>query len=187
MTDSASAGPARVQAVHRSAVHEFSKQTCDVVELREGLGVVGDAHFGATVQHLHRVAKDPSQPNLRQVHLLHAELFDLTARLGHPVCPGELGENVTTNGLDLLALPVGTRLRLGDDAVVTLTGLRNPCRQINRFSRGLLAHLVRTDATGAVQRLAGVMAIVSRGGAVRAGDPIDIELPPGPHLPMTAV
>lgn len=182
-----SADIARVLAVHRSPVHEFSKQSVETIELHEGLGVVGDAHYGATVQHRSRVAADPSQPNVRQVHLLHAELFELTEAAGHPVRPGELGENVTTTGIDLLGLPVGTRLRLGADAVVTITGLRNPCRQINGLSNGLLKHLVRQSENGTAERLAGVMGIVSRGGHVGAGDQIVVELPPQPHHPLTKV
>ncbi|GAB2976653.1 MOSC domain-containing protein [Nocardioides montaniterrae] len=173
-------------AVHRSPEHEFSKVAADVVRLVEGLGVEGDAHFGATVQHRSRVAADPSQPNLRQVHLIHGELFESLASAGFSVAPGQLGENITTSGLDLLALPVGARLSIGS-AVVTLMGLRNPCVQIDMFRPGLLKRLVHTDASGAVVRLAGVMGIVSRGGDVRPGDVIAVDLPPAPHLPLTRV
>ncbi|KHK98955.1 molybdenum cofactor biosysynthesis protein [Microbacterium mangrovi] len=176
----------RVVAVHTSAGHEFSKSARDAIMLREGLGVEGDAHFGATVQHRSRVAVDASQPNLRQVHLIHAELFDALREAGHVVAPGELGENITTRDVDLLALPVGARLRFGD-AVVTVTGLRNPCQQINEFQPGLLKQLVTTDAEGHVIRLAGVMGIVSRTGAVAPGDTVEVELPPLPHFPLTRV
>lgn len=175
-----------VEAVHRSSVHAFSKGSEESIELVEGFGVEGDAHFGATVQHRSRVAADPSQPNLRQVHLIHAELLDQLAEAGHHVRPGELGENVTTRGLDLLALPVGTRLTLGS-AVITVTGLRNPCEQINRFQPGLLKLVVRTGGDGSVRRLAGVMGIVSRSGTVAPGQTIEVELPAGPHFPLTRV
>lgn len=168
-------------------MHEFSKQSAQSIVLHEGLGVEGDAHFGATVKHRSRVAADPSTPNLRQVHLMHAELFELAEEMGHPVQPGELGENVTTRGIDLLGLPVGSRLQLGDEAVVTITGLRNPCRQINKFSPGLLQHLVRKSGDGTVERLAGVMGIVSRSGRVDVGDRITTELPPAPHFKLTKV
>ncbi|MFB7796759.1 MOSC domain-containing protein [Isoptericola sp. NPDC056134] len=177
---------ASVVAVHASAVHGFSKPALDQVVLVEGVGVEGDAHAGVTVQHRSRVAADPSQPNLRQVHLIHGELFDRLAAAGHDVAPGDLGENVTTRGIDLLALPVGTRLTIGD-AVVTVTGLRNPCQQINDFQPGLLKQLLRRGADGEVERLAGVMGVVSRGGAVRPGDAVDVELPAPPHLPLTRV
>lgn len=177
----------RVVAVHSSPVHGFSKSPQRAVALVEGVGVVGDAHAGATVQHRSRVAADPSQPNLRQVHLIHSELFDDLRAAGHDVAPGQLGENITTGDVDLLALPVGTRLRLGSEAVVTVTGLRNPCQQINDFQPGLLKRLVGTDPDGAVVRLAGVMGIVSRSGSVVPGDPIEVELPPLPHLPLTRV
>lgn len=146
----------------------------------------GDAHAGATVQHRSRVAADPSQPNLRQVHLIHGELFDTLRTAGYEVGPGDLGENITTQGVDLLGLPVGARLRIGE-AVVTVTGLRNPCRQINDFRSGLLKELVHTDEDGAVVRLAGVMGIVSRGGSVSPGDAIEVELPEAPHFPLTRV
>lgn len=178
--------PATVTAVHASATHSFSKPSVDRIELVEGQGVLGDAHCGVTVQHRSRVAADPSQPNLRQVHLMHVELFDDLARAGFSVAPGELGENITTTGVDLLALPVGTRLQMGE-STVTLTGLRNPCQQINGRQPGLLKEVVRHLPDGGVERLAGVMGIVSRGGVVRAGDTIEVELPPDPHFSMTRV
>ncbi|WP_284550406.1 MOSC domain-containing protein [Aestuariimicrobium sp. T2.26MG-19.2B] len=177
---------ARVMAVHSSPSHSFSKQTHDHVTLVEGLGVEGDAHSGATVKHRSRVAKAPSTPNLRQVHLMHQELFDTLAYSGHEVHPGDLGENITTVGVDLLGLPVGTRLAMGG-AVVTLTGLRNPCSQINDFQSGLLKQVLRNDGDGTVVRLAGVMGVVSRGGQVAPGDEITIEYPPEPHLPLAPV
>lgn len=177
---------AEVVAVHRHAEHAFSKTSYDEIRLVEGLGVEGDAHFGATVQHRSRVAQDPSQPNLRQVHLIHSELFGVVARAGFTVEPGQLGENVTTRGIDLLELPVGARLRLGD-AVVTITGLRNPCAQIDGLQPGLLKQLVRSGTDGVVERLAGVMGIVSRSGVVRPGSSITVDLPPEPHHPLTRV
>lgn len=176
----------RVLAVHRSPRHTFSKTTVAEIELVEGFGVVGDAHAGATVKHRSRVRADADQPNLRQVHLIHAELFDHLATVGHHVSPGDLGENVTTRGIALLDLPVGTRLTIGE-AVITVTGLRNPCRQINDFQAGLLKHVVRTRADGDVERLTGVMGIVSRSGTVRPGDAVDVTLPPQPHHRLTRV
>ena len=149
-----------VVAVSRNETHSFTKPTRDSIRLRTGLGVEGDAHCGATVQHRSRVARDPSQPNLRQVHLIHAELFDELRAAGFDIAPGQIGENVTTQGLDLLPLPAGTRLRLGDDAAVELTGLRNPCVQLNRFQPGLMAAVLDRDAAGGLIRKAGVMAIV---------------------------
>lgn len=177
---------AAVVSVHRHDRHAFSKPAVEAIELIEGVGVAGDAHAGTTVKHRSRVAKDPSTPNLRQVHLIHQELFELVAAAGHPVGPGDLGENVTTRGLELLRLPVGTRLRIGS-AVLTVTGLRNPCRQIDAFQPGLLKQVLRRGADGAIERLAGVMSIVARGGTVRPGDPIEVELPAEPHFPLTAV
>ncbi|SKC58544.1 MOSC domain-containing protein [Krasilnikoviella flava] len=185
-TTPSSGTTARVVSVHASGVHGFSKPAVDEVVLIEGVGVAGDAHAGVTVQHRSRVAADPSQPNLRQVHLIHAELFDRFAAAGHDVAPGDLGENVTTRGIDLLGLPVGTRLTIGE-AVVTVTGLRNPCQQINDFRPGLLKQVLRRRDDGEVERLAGVMGIVSRGGTVRPGDVVDVALPTSPHLPLTRV
>ncbi|MDP5227107.1 MULTISPECIES: MOSC domain-containing protein [Arthrobacter] len=166
--------------------HGFSKLTVSSVTLLEGLGVEGDAHCGVTVQHRSRVAADPSQPNVRQVHLIHTELFDDLATAGFTVLPGQLGENLSTRGVDLLGLPVGTRLTFGD-AVITVTGLRNPCQQINDFRPGLLKQLVSQGEDGRTVRLAGVMGIVSRGGVVSSGDPITVTLPPAPHFPLTRV
>ena len=177
---------ATVVAVHRSSTHSFSKPTVAEIELLEGLGVRGDAHSGTTVKHRSRVRADPDQPNLRQVHLLQAELFDHLATVGHPVGPGDLGENITTRGVPLLDLPVGSRLTIGD-AVITVTGLRNPCQQINDFQPGLLKQVVRQDANGTVERLTGVMGIVSRSGVVRPNDEIGLSLPPLPHHALTRV
>jgi MOSC domain-containing protein YiiM len=178
---------ATVQAVHASPVHDFSKTPAAAIILAEGTGVLGDAHAGATVKHRSRVARDPTQPNLRQVHLIHAELFDELAAEGFTVAPGALGENVTTSGLDLLALPTGTRLRLGADAVVEVTGLRNPCVQIERFRPGLLAAVAVRREDGTIQRRTGVMSVVRTGGEVRPGDAVAVELPPPPHRPLEVV
>jgi MOSC domain-containing protein YiiM len=176
-----------VTAVSRSAAHRFSKPSKGAIRLLAGLGVEGDAHAGATVKHRSRVARDPTQPNLRQVHLIHAELHDELLAAGFAVSPGAMGENVTTRGLDLLALPTGTRLRLGADAVVEVTGLRNPCRQLDRFRPGLMAAVLDRDAEGRLVRKAGIMGVVLAGGAVRPGDAVGVELPPGPHRPLLPV
>jgi MOSC domain-containing protein YiiM len=178
---------ARVTSVSSSPEHGFSKQPQKVIRLLEGLGVEGDSHCGTTVQHRSRVARDPDQPNLRQVHLVHTELFEEVAQTGHDVLPGELGENISTEGLDLLALPQGTVLRLGADAEVRVTGLRNPCRQIDDFQDGLLRHMVARRADGGWVRKAGVMAVVERSGEVRAGDHVIVVLPPEPHQSLDPV
>jgi MOSC domain-containing protein YiiM len=176
-----------VHAVSLSPSHTFTKPSVDEITLLEGLGVEGDAHCGVTVKHRSRVTADPSQPNLRQVHLIHSELFAMVGAAGYVVRPGEMGENITTEGIDLLGLAVGTRLRIAD-AVIAVTGLRNPCEQINGFQSGLLKQVLRTDpATGGVVRLAGIMGTVARGGIVRPGDRIEVDLPPAPHFPLTRV
>lgn len=176
-----------VAAVGSDPAHAFSKHLQPAITLLAGLGVAGDAHCGVTVQHRSRVAKDPTQPNLRQVHLIHAELFDELAAQGFAVGPGDLGENITTRGLDLLALPADTLLRVGTDAVLRLTGLRNPCAQIDQFRTGLMAATLGRDADGGLVRKAGVMSVVLHGGAVRPGDAIRVELPPRPHRAMDRV
>ncbi|MDX2167930.1 MAG: MOSC domain-containing protein [Deltaproteobacteria bacterium] len=163
------------------------KPSADAIRLLAGMGVEGDAHCGATVKHRSRVAQDPHQPNLRQVHLIHAELHDALAAAGFAVAAGQMGENVTTRGLDLLALPAGTRLRLGDAALVELTGLRNPCVQLDGIQAGLMAATLDRAADGGLIRKAGVMAIVLAGGVVRAGDAICVALPPAPHRPLAPV
>jgi MOSC domain-containing protein YiiM len=172
--------PARVVAVCRSARHTFSKPVVESIELQVGHGVVGDAHGGATVKHRSRVARDPSQPNLRQVHLLHEEMLAHLRHAGFVLGPGVIGENVTTFGIDLLALPRGTRLALGPTARVEVTGLRNPCHQLDDYQRGLMAALLDRDPEGRLIRKAGVMAIVVASGVVRAGDRIDVHLPGTP-------
>jgi MOSC domain-containing protein YiiM len=177
----------QVIAVARDGRHRFSKVTVDEIRLVEGLGVQGDAHLGRTVQHRSRVRRDPGAPNLRQVHLIHSELFTELAGAGFTVSPGQLGENVTTVGLDLLALPTGTQLCLGAEAVVELTGLRNPCTQLDGLAPGLMAATLDRDADGGLIRKAGVMAIVVHGGPVRAGDPIVVRLPSAPHAALQPV
>ena len=176
-----------VTAVSLSKGHHFSKPNALEIRLLSGLGVAGDAHLGVTVKHRSRVAKDPTQPNLRQVHLLHEELFDELQARNFVVKPGEMGENVTTRGVDLLGLPTGTRLHLGQHAVVEVTGLRNPCVQIDRFQQGLMAATLDKDADGNLSRKAGVMSVVLADGDVRAGDAIRIVLPDGPHRPLQPV
>jgi MOSC domain-containing protein YiiM len=178
---------ARVVAVSLRAGHHFSKTPALSIRLREGLGVDGDGHLGATVQHRSRVRKDPTQPNLRQVHLIHAELFDELRTKGFVVHAGELGENITTSGLDLLALPTGARLHLGASAVVEITGQRNPCVQIDNFQKGLMAATLGKDADGRLVRKAGIMGIVVAGGDVRPGDAIGVGLPAGPQRPLQPV
>ncbi|MEU2780203.1 MULTISPECIES: MOSC domain-containing protein [unclassified Streptomyces] len=176
-----------VTAVSRNEVYSFTKPNREGITLLKGLGVDGDVHAGVTVKHRSRVAQDPTQPNLRQVHLIHEELFAELAEAGFRVAPGELGENVTTRGLDLLGLPVGTLLRIGAEAVVEVTGLRNPCLQIDHFQDGLLKRVVGRDEAGRVVRKAGIMGVVVEGGAVRPGDTIEVKLPEGPHRPLDRV
>ncbi|MFF0745244.1 MOSC domain-containing protein [Streptomyces sp. NPDC004111] len=178
---------ATVTAVSRNGTYTFTKPNRDSITLLAGLGVEGDVHAGVTVKHRSRVAQDPTRPNLRQVHLIHQELFAEVREKGFEVEPGQLGENVTTSGLDLLALPVGTLLRLGDEAVVEVTGLRNPCAQIDGFQRGLLKQVVGRDAEGAVVHKAGIMSVVHTGGVVRPGDTITVELPAEPHRRLERV
>jgi len=172
---------ATVLAVARNPRHRFSKPECDAITLLEGLGVESDAHAGVTVRHRSRVARNPAAPNLRQVHLIHAELFAELAAKGFAIAPGDMGENVATTGIDLLALPVGTILHLGATAEIAVTGLRNPCLQLDRFAPGLMAATLDRDADGSVVRKAGIMATVRRGGTVRPGDAIAVTLPPLPH------
>ena len=184
MADATVAG--RVVAVSLSGTHTFSKLIQPSIRLLAGLGVEGDAHEGTTVKHRSRVARDPTQPNLRQVHLIHAELHDELASQGFVVKPGDMGENITTRGIDLLALPTGTRLRVGS-AVVEVTGLRNPCVQIDRFQPGLLAAVVGRDEAGEIVRKSGVMSIVIQDGDVRPGDAVVVELPLVPQRAHTVV
>ncbi len=176
-----------VMAVSCSPMHTFTKPNLESITLLTGLGVEGDAHLGETVKHRSRVARDPNQPNLRQVHLIHAELHDELRAAGFAVSAGQMGENVTTRGVDLLRLPIGTRLHLGNAVVVELTGLRNPCAQLDHFQRGLMAAVLGRDEHGTLIRKAGVMAIVLAGGEVRPGDPIIVELPPEPHRSLEPV
>jgi MOSC domain-containing protein YiiM len=170
--------PGLVIAVSLSAVHQFSKPVQKSIRLLVGLGVKGDAHLGVTVQHRSRIAKDPTRPNLRQVHLIQEELHDELRADGFQVTPGAIGENITTRGIDLLALPRGARLHIGDAAVVGVTGLRDPCRQLNDYQPGLMAAVLDRDAQGNLVRKAGIMGVVLATGEVRAGDPIRVELLP---------
>jgi MOSC domain-containing protein YiiM len=176
-----------VTAVSRNEEYTFTKPVRESITLLAGLGVEGDVHQGVTVRHRSRMAQDPTQPNLRQVHLMHAELFDELRDKGHDVEPGQIGENITTRGIDLLGLPTGTLLHLGSEAVVEVTGLRNPCLQIDAFSKGLLKEVVGKGPDGELIRRAGIMSIVLTGGVVRPGDEIRVELPARPHRPLEKV
>jgi MOSC domain-containing protein YiiM len=178
---------ARVGALSRSARHAFSKDTAAVLTLLAGVGVAGDCHAGETVQHLSRVRRNPGEPNLRQVHLVAAELYDELSEKGYDVAAGQLGENITTRGLDLLGLTRGTRLQVGPEAVLEVTGLRNPCVQIERFRPGLLAEVLTRDGAGAVVRRAGIMSVVQVGGDIRCGDEITVRTPPPPFVSLSPV
>jgi len=176
-----------VSAVSRDSAHAFSKPVRDSIKLIAGFGVEGDVHAGQTVQHRSRVARDPTAPNLRQVHLIHAELHDELNLLGYHVLPGDMGENITTRGIDLLGLPTGTRLLLGPRALIEITGLRNPCVQLDGFRPGLMKAVLDRDDDGALVRKAGVMAIVLADGQVSTGDAIEIALPAEPRAPLRPV
>ena len=176
-----------VVAVSRSPKHTLSKPQQRSIRLLTGLGVEGDAHLGTTVKHRSRVARDPSQPNLRQVHLIHAELLDELRAKGFDLVPGQMGENITTSGIDLLALPTGTRLEIGASAVVEITGLRNPCAQLETLQVGLMKAVLDRDSEGNLVRKAGVMGIVVEGGDVRAADSILVDLPSQPRRPLEPV
>ncbi|MCC7018823.1 MAG: MOSC domain-containing protein [Ardenticatenales bacterium] len=176
-----------VTAVSASATHTLAKSNQPVVRLVAGLGVEGDAHNGLTVKHRSRVARDPDQPNRRQVHLIHAELHDELRAAGFDVVAGQMGENVTTRGIDLLGLPQGARLHLGAEAIVEVTGLRSPCSQLDKVRPGLMAACVGRDAAGAVVRKAGVMGIVVAGGEVRPGDAVRVEWPAGERRALEPV
>jgi MOSC domain len=176
-----------VTAVSCSATHTLSKRNADAIELLIGQGVEGDAHAGSTVKHRSRLARFADMPNLRQVHLIHAELHNELAETGFLLAAGQMGENITTRGVDLLGLPAGARLHLGEAAVVEVTGLRNPCGQLDRIWPGLMAATLELDKHGRLMRKAGVMAVVVAGGRVRPGDEIRVELPAQPHRPLAPV
>ncbi len=175
-------------AVSVSAGHTMRKPNADAIRLLAGLGVEGDAHNGTTVKHRSHVRRDPTKPNLRQVHLIHSELHDELAGRGFAgLQPGQMGENVTTAGVDLLGLPVGTKLHLGDAAVIEVTGLRNPCAQLDGIRPGLMKATLDRDGDGELVMKSGIMGVVLAAGDVRPGDPIGVELPPEPHVRMQKV
>jgi MOSC domain-containing protein YiiM len=176
-----------VVAVSLGGRHGFSKQPRMWITLLAGLGVEGDAHMGTTVKHRSRVARDPNQPNLRQVHLLHSELLEELDARGFALGAGQIGENILTSRVDLLGLPTDTILRIGPVAAVRVTGLRNPCVQLDRFKPGLMAATLDRDASGQLIRKAGIMAVVVTGGEVRPGDRLDVVLPDGPHRRLQPV
>lgn len=176
-----------VVAVSSSPEHTFSKPNLSSISLIAGVGVAGDAHSGELVKHRYLVRRDPTQPNLNQVHLIHQELFAFLAEKGHDVGPGQLGENITTQGVDLLTLPTGAVLHIGSAASIELTGLRNPCIQIDKFQDGLMKLLRYRDGDGNTVRICGVMAVVLSGGPVRPGDTISVDLRSEPHQPLAYI
>lgn len=180
-------GTGKVLAVARDSGHYFSKPTIDSITLIAGLGIEGDAHLGEKVQHLHRIKKDPDVPNLRQVHLIHDELHQELNKNGFEITPGDMGENITTRGIDLLSLPQRTILKIGKEAEIEVTGLRNPCYQLNDFKDGLMQATLEKDSDGNLIRKSGIMAIVTKGGVVRPDDPIKVELPEKPFVALEPV
>ena len=178
---------AKVLAVSLSSTHTFSKQNVDSVTLLKGLGVEGDAHCGKMVKHRSRVKLKPLPINLRQVHLIQSELFDELIEKGFKVEPGNIGENITTRGIALLDLPKGTLLKIGKTAVVEVTGLRNPCSQLNDFQPGLMQAVLDKDENGELIRKSGIMGIVLEGGEVSPGDEIEVELPVGEFIKLERV
>jgi len=176
-----------VTAVSRSSGHTFSKPAQDSIVLIAGIGVEGDAHAGVTDQHRSHVARTPDAPNLRQVHLIHSEFHEELIEQGFAVAPGQMGENLTTMGVALLDLPTGALLHIGDSAVIEITGLRNPCKQLNGIQDGLMQATLEKREDGTLIRKCGVMSIVIAGGEVQAGDRIRVELPDGPHIPLEPV
>ncbi len=174
-------------ALSKSPFHTFTKTPEHSVRLLEGLGVDGDTHSGKTDQHRSHAARNPNAPNLRQVHLIHSELHDELREKGFKVGPGQMGENITTRGVDLLSLPAGTRLHLGKHAIVELTGLRNPCKQLNTIQDKLMQATIEKKADGTILRKSGVMSIVIAGGDVFLNDAIRVELPAEPHRAMEPV
>lgn len=170
-----------VIAVNFSSSHSFNKSSQESIKLIAGIGIEGDAHAGKTVQHRSRVAKDPTQPNLRQVHLIHVELHEELNAKGFKILPGDMGENITTSGVDLLNLPTNTLIHLGEEAIIKITGLRNPCAQLDRFQSGLMAAVLDRDKKGNIVRKAGVISVVVAGGIVKVGDRIEVKLPPKPY------
>ena len=173
---------ARVVAVAKDGVHRFSKEIVSEIRIIEGMGVEGDAHLGKTVKHRSRVAVDPTQPNLRQVHLIHSELFSEVSEKGFIVRAADLGENITTFGVDLLALPRGTVLKIGQTVELEVTGLRNPCKQIDNFQTGLLSAVLIKGENGELIRKSGIMTVVKAGGSIKAGDAIQSIFPEKPYL-----
>jgi MOSC domain-containing protein YiiM len=178
---------AHVLAVHSSPTHTMQKNTQSRIVLLEGLGVEGDAHLGVTVKHRSRVAQDPTQPNLRQVHLIHTELLEEVKEKGFHVIPGQMGENITTSGIDLLSLPKDTILSIGATAQIRVTGLRNPCAQLDGIQPGLMKAVLDKDENGNLIRKAGIMGVVVSGGEICPGDKIAVSLPPEPHEKLDRV
>jgi len=174
-------------SVNKSSKHTFSKKPAESIFLIEGEGVEGDAHKGVTVKHRSRVKADPTQPNLRQVHLIHNELISELHEKGFHVEPATIGENITTSGIDILSLPTDTVLHIGPQAKIKITGLRNPCAQLDHYQKGLMAAVLERDENGKLIRKAGIMAIVLKSGLVSKGDSIEVHLPPEPHRPLERV
>lgn len=177
----------KISSLSKSDIHSFSKRTCSSLLLEKGLGVRGDAHNGKMVKHRSRVAKDPTQPNLRQVHLIHSELLEELKKKGFNVNPGDLGENIMTIGIDLLSLPKDSILKIGDTAMIKITGLRNPCKQLDNFQKGLMKAVLDKDEEGNLIRKCGIMGIVLEGGEIKIEDSITIKFPPEPFVKLERV
>lgn len=178
---------ASVVSLSTSPTHSMSKKKVTQVELIKGIGISGDAHAGKKVKHRSRVRQNPDQPNLRQVHLIHSELFEELSTKGFMIKAGEMGENITTKGIDLLALSKGCILSIGSDVKVEITGLRNPCDQLNGLQEGLLNAVLDKDGNGKLIRKAGIMGVVLTSGIVKNGDKIIEFYQPEKHQALERV
>jgi hypothetical protein len=174
-----------VHSVSASPRHGFSKLVRESITLIKGHGVDGDAHAGAFVKHRYLARWRPRMANERQVHLINQALFEELFSEGFNVQPGNLGENVTTRGIDLLRLPLGTMLALGPTAAVELRGLRTPCVLVDRFRKGLLKALVRKGEQPRFR--AGVMGVVREGGILFPGNPVKVTISPAPWQALPAL
>lgn len=177
----------RIEALHSSPSHSLKKETTSSLEIIKGLGVKGDAHMGAKIKHVYRVRKDPNEPNLRQVHIIHAELFDELKTKDFDISFGEMGENITCSGLDILSLPTDTELQMGVSTRLKVTGLRNPCAQLDSIKKGLMKACLDRNQSGEMIPKVGIMTIVLEGGIINQGDEIKVVFPPEPHRKLEAV
>jgi len=162
-----------VISVCKNSEPGLPKLRTDQIFLIADFGVKGDYHAGKFIRHRWLAKKDPTRLNNRQVLLIDDSILADIGKEGISPKPGELGENITLEGIKLMRQPIGTKFQIGD-AVVELTEIRRPCYQLNAIHPNL-QNTVMPDKEDESTWNAGMLATVIKGGTVQSGFPVSFK------------